>query len=104
MSGWGATDMDKGPNSDILQVLNVVSSPCVDSGDNRIATTNTNICAMVVTGSGGFCTSDVGGPLIIPSGLVGIASWHHSPCSIHPVRELNFIYIILLSSNNRTFM
>lgn len=87
--------MDKGPNSEILQVLNVVTSPCVDPGDGRITSTNTNICAMEVSGNGGFCTSDIGGPLIIPSGLIGIASWHHSPCSIHPVRNSNYFTELL---------
>lgn len=82
VSGWGATDFDKGSNSEILQVLNVSVTPCSINVDGRIPNTNSNLCAFAFTGNGGgFCTSDVGGPLVIPSGLIGIASWHGSFCA-----------------------
>lgn len=50
----------------------------------RVPNTNSNICAEAVVAPAGFCTSDVGGPLINGCGLIGIASWHHSPCGDEP--------------------
>ena len=48
---------------------------------------NKTLCA-VAQGSagGGICMSDIGGPLLISSGVIGIASWHQSPCGYFPVR------------------
>lgn len=46
---------------------------------------DSNICTRPFT-TGGICTSDVGGPLITLSGLIGIASWHRIPCASGLVR------------------
>jgi secreted trypsin-like serine protease len=83
VSGWGATQPDKGPNSDILQFVTVTTVDCEDD-DPRIGHPNFNICAETVVGTSGICTSDIGGPLIVGCGLAGIASWHHSPCGSEP--------------------
>jgi hypothetical protein len=43
------------------------------------------MCAVGTAPGSGICTSDVGGPLIGISGLIGIASWHRVPCGTQPV-------------------
>jgi secreted trypsin-like serine protease len=99
VSGWGSTDADKGSNNENLQILSVTITPCTLStfpNDDRQPNTNSNICASVFTAAGGFCTTDVGGPLIVPSGLIGIASWHRTPCATN---QVNLLKKINLSSN-----
>lgn len=83
VSGWGATDPMKGPNSEILQFVTVSTIDCADDA-SRITNPTINICAAAVTGPAGICTSDIGGPLIVGCSLVGIASWHHTPCGEEP--------------------
>lgn len=60
-SGWGAMDGDKGPNSDALRVLNVITkenSDCKDQHDVRV--TAAHICADGFLPGTGVCTTDVG--------------------------------------------
>ena len=97
-SGWGATDANKGPNSEVLQMLTVITGPCIPAAPETTTeipvTTTTDsttprrlpsiICAAAFT-TGGICTSDIGGPLLTSSGLIGIASWHPTPCASQPV-------------------
>lgn len=88
VSGWGATDADKGPNSEILQILSVSVTPCASNNspsDQRQTNVNSNLCTSAFNGDFGFCTTDVGGPLVIPSGLIGLASWHQTPCGFTTV-------------------
>ena len=75
MSGFGATGIFGGPNSDRLQVLSLFTSTedvCAVS-DHDI-----NLCTNNPDGQG-FCTSDLGGPLVSNGQLIGIANWNH-PC------------------------
>lgn len=85
MSGWGPTQAEKGPNSELLQLIIVSTVNCYDDEYSY----NTTLCA-VGHGSygGGICMSDMGGPLITSSGLIGIASWHATPCGYYPVRVI----------------
>jgi hypothetical protein len=88
ISGFGATEADKGENSNELLVLTVLTQSneaCAAVHGSII--TNNHICAAGRTPSSGFCTSDVGGPLIQNAELIGIATWHPLPCgtSGHPV-------------------
>lgn len=78
--GWGATDANKGENSQLLRRLDVTVGDCPTPQDSRVPHVQSNICARG-TGPGGICTSDVGGPLWALNGLIGIASWHHVPCN-----------------------
>ncbi|KAG5671587.1 hypothetical protein PVAND_001780 [Polypedilum vanderplanki] len=87
ISGFGATTINGGPNSDSLQKLDVVTNPdgpCDTAGisiDMRfnICTYNRQITDNNV--NVGFCTTDVGGPLVIGSELIGIASFNN-PCAV----------------------
>jgi secreted trypsin-like serine protease len=47
-------------------------------GASRI--TDGHICTIGFTSNTGFCTTDVGSPLIHNANLIGIASWHPLPC------------------------
>lgn len=64
-----------------MTVSTVPHADCVDDPP-RVANSNSNICAEEA--GAGICTSDVGGPLIVGCGLIGIASWHHTPCGSEP--------------------
>jgi hypothetical protein len=77
---------DKGPNSPQLMRLLVRTINCTATGSdgNHIPHIHSNMCASGTAGTG-ICTSDVGGPLIGFSGLIGIASWNRIPCGTHPV-------------------
>jgi hypothetical protein len=87
VSGWGAINGDKGPNSPQLLRLLVRTVNCTATGSdgNHIVNANSNMCAVGTAPGSGICTSDVGGPLIGISGLIGIASWHRVPCGTQPV-------------------
>lgn len=81
ISGWGAVDGDKGENSNELRVLTqqtITNDQCASSLGSFI--TEGHICTTAITSSTGFCTSDVGGPLILNANLIGIATWHSVPC------------------------
>lgn len=92
MSGWGPTEPHKGPNSELLQLIMVRTFYCED--DEKSPYNNDTLCAVALESpSGGFCMSDMGGPLIISPGLIGIASWHQTPCGYSPVSS-NFNSII----------
>ncbi|CAG9807751.1 unnamed protein product [Chironomus riparius] len=76
LSGFGATNIDGGANSDRLQILSLITAPndedfCIVDFDMNFCTNN--------GGGEGFCTSDLGGPLVSNGQLIGIASWNH-PC------------------------
>lgn len=78
MSGWGSTG--QGPNSEILQWLTVIAVSCPLSSFPSI------MCVDTLPGyTGGICTSDVGGPFLVSGGLIGVASWHATPCASQPV-------------------
>ena len=94
-SGWGATDANKGPNSETLRMITVTTGPCIPAAPETTTVAQppgpisgrnfpSIICA--ASPSGGICTSDIGGPLLISSGAIGIASWHPTPCASQPVR------------------
>ncbi|KAG5670595.1 hypothetical protein PVAND_000846 [Polypedilum vanderplanki] len=81
VSGWGATENDKGENSNALLILTqrtISNDDCVSVYGNAIV--NGHLCTTAITAGSGICTSDVGGPLILNANLVGIASWHALPC------------------------
>jgi Trypsin len=88
-------------------MLNVVTSPCSTFADDpRTTNTNTNLCSIAISGTGGFCGSDIGGPLTTSSGLIGIASWHTTPCAVLPVRKFKIkskITKIIFFSTSRMF-
>lgn len=74
VSGFGATAQNGGPNSDRLQVLFLLTAP----DDECFADLDYNFCTSNGNGQG-FCTSDLGGPLVSNGQLVGIANWNF-PC------------------------
>jgi secreted trypsin-like serine protease len=78
----------------------VVVSNCTTTGadGNQVPNVNSNMCASGTAGTG-ICTSDVGGPLIGFSGLIGIASWNRVPCGAHPVNFTFLFQNIYLISN-----
>lgn len=57
-----------------------------------------NLCARNAATNTGICTTDVGGPLISLDGLIGIASWHRTPCGANQVitKKFNKNYVILI--------
>lgn len=70
-------------------MVNVVTGACtVDpTPDSRQGRNFPSIiCAATVPATlGGICTTDIGGPLLTAAGLIGIASWHPTPCGDQPV-------------------
>ncbi|XP_070489939.1 chymotrypsin-2-like [Chironomus tepperi] len=84
VSGFGATDPNKGENADNLMVLTVQTTSndiCRHAhGASRI--TDGHICTVGFQPNTGFCTTDVGSPLIHNANLIGIASWHPLPCGL----------------------
>lgn len=62
-----------------MQILALVTAPdsdCFDDGVN----TDFNLCTSNAQGEG-FCTSDLGGPLVSNSQLIGIAN-SNVPCAL----------------------
>jgi trypsin len=81
ISGWGATENDKGENSNDLLILTkrtITNADCLAAYGSSIV--DGHLCTTAITAGTGICTSDVGGPLILNANLVGIASWHPLPC------------------------
>ena len=76
ISGFGATDLNGGVNSDRLQILFLVTAPPDDCNVDL----DLNFCTDNGFGQG-FCTSDLGGPLVSSGQLIGIANWNH-PCGM----------------------
>jgi len=79
VAGWGPITSDKEPNS-VLRFLRVVtfsvhiipevSGPTQQVAQNVLClNTTTTLCTWNV-----MCTTDIGGPLVNPSGLIGVAS------------------------------
>lgn len=61
VSGWGATESDKGENANQLRILNVITvdqQECKDLHGVRV--TDGHICARGILPSTGICTTDVG--------------------------------------------
>ena len=87
ISGWGATEQDKGPNSNYLKIGNVVTGPCKDT--EFMTFTPQHLCAgSPSTTPGGICTTDVGGPLVLYGQLIGIGVHHYyNGCGMFFVRE-----------------
>ena len=77
VSGFGATSVNGGRNSDRLQILFLVT---LDDADCHVADRDVNLCTLTEYGQG-FCTSDLGGPLVANDQLIGIANWNH-PCGM----------------------
>ena len=77
ISGWGATEQDKGPNSNNLKIGSVVTGPCKDT--EFMTFTPQHICAGSASNTtlAGICTSDIGGPLTLYGQLIGIAVHHY---------------------------
>ncbi|CAH1726959.1 unnamed protein product [Chironomus riparius] len=77
ISGWGATDKDKGPDSNNLKIANVVTGPCKDT--EFMTFTPQHICAGSASNTTvvGICTTDIGGPLSLYGQLIGIANHHY---------------------------
>lgn len=81
VSGFGATHQDGGQSSERLQVLNVNTMTLEDcEGIYPTTNMNSNMCTNNPVGQG-FCTSDVGSPLVSNAQLIGIASWN-VPCAL----------------------
>lgn len=101
-AGWGSTNPNMGENSQMLRRIDLIISQCQNleeqpeepPEDETTTTTDSTIppedlfsariCARALQ-TGGICTSDIGGPLVTMSGLVGIASSHPIPCATSPV-------------------
>ncbi|XP_070493862.1 chymotrypsin-1-like [Chironomus tepperi] len=76
ISGWGATETDKGPDSNNLKIANVVTGPCKDT--EFMTFTPQHICAgSPSTTPVGICTTDIGGPLTLYGQLIGIGVHHY---------------------------
>ncbi|CAG9801228.1 unnamed protein product [Chironomus riparius] len=83
IAGWGAKDEKQGPSASTLQysTVNVVNQDNCFTNDtlsrSRIIIDQSLYMSefyCVIETSSGACTTDVGGPLVRPTGLVGIAS------------------------------
>ncbi|XP_070501165.1 trypsin 3A1-like [Chironomus tepperi] len=73
VAGWGPTDVNKEPNS-LLRFLKITTfTSCTPTSTVRNSIDqlqdSTTICA-----ENTMCTTDVGGPLVTTTGLVGVAS------------------------------
>lgn len=80
MSGFGATTQQGGFNSDRLLLLSVeTTGDEVCDMNHPGINVDANLCTNNPEGFG-FCTSDMGGPLVSNSQLIGIASWN-VPCA-----------------------
>ncbi|KAG5666420.1 hypothetical protein PVAND_014449 [Polypedilum vanderplanki] len=69
VSGWGATDSDKGPDSNFLQSRFVEVINCQNT--RYFNALSQHLCAEAT-----ICTTDIGGPLTVSNQLIGIAAWH----------------------------
>lgn len=71
-------------------IVNTV--PCTTNEIN-----NNTLCAIAHgSAGGGICMSDIGGPLLISSGVIGIASWHQTPCGYFPVTKITNDYFFII--------
>lgn len=77
VSGFGATNVMGGDNSERLQVLSVQIDECVVLDINAAE----SFCTQIIEGQG-ICAGDLGTPLILNGQLIGIASWFNVPCTI----------------------
>lgn len=80
VSGFGGVHQDGGPNSERLQVLDEVTMTA-ENCEIIYKTTDmdSNLCTEATRGEG-FCTSDIGSPLVSNGQLIGLASWN-MPCA-----------------------
>ena len=88
ISGWGATEKDKGPDSNNLKIASVVTGPCKDT--EFMTFTPQHLCAgSPSTTPVGICTTDVGGPLTLYGQLIGIGvHFYYNGCGMYFVREI----------------
>ncbi|KAG5671586.1 hypothetical protein PVAND_001779 [Polypedilum vanderplanki] len=81
VSGFGATTQQGGFNSDRLMLLSVETTGDLVCDNNHPGiNVDANICTNNADGEG-FCTTDMGGPLVSNTQLIGIASWN-VPCAV----------------------
>lgn len=79
----------------VLTVRTTSNDICTAAyGPTRI--TDNHICTFGLTPNTGFCTTDVGSPLIHNANLIGIASWHPLPCgsAVNPVSRLLMVFFL----------
>lgn len=96
ISGWGATEKDKGPDSNNLKIANVVTGTCKDT--EFMTFTPQHICAGSASNTtlAGICTTDVGGPLVLYGQLIGIGvHFYYNGCGMYYVRVLTTINLVL---------
>jgi len=83
ISGFGATSVNGGGNSDRLQILFLLT---LDDDKCHVVNREVNFCTSNGYGQG-FCTSDLGGPLVANDQLIGIANWNH-PCGMGETEDV----------------
>lgn len=96
-AGWGPITADKEPNTVLRfsRVNTVISfstgttttiSPAGNLNTFECPNTATTLCTWNTT-----CTTDVGGPLVTPAGLIGVASTTDCGAMVNPLYNLFYL-------------